>query len=273
MCAPLKTKDEVLGVLYVDNLTRPGTFSADDLEFLSAFANQAAAAIHNALLHAKLEREAVRRNNLKRFFPPSVVGSLMSGEGTPGDLVERNVTAVFADICDYTRISSSLPPSEVLALLNQYLPAVAGAVFAREGTLEKYIGDALLAVWGAPFEKPDDSDRALQAAIDMQVAIARLAGQWAGEVSVAIRVGLCTGPVAAGNIGTEEYLQYATIGGTTTLASRVCAAAEPGEILIAESTRRGLSQDGWTLEALPPITVKGKDEPMQLHRVLWRVEG
>ncbi len=80
------------------------------------------------------------------------------------------------------------------------------------------------------------------------------------------------GPVAAGSIGTDDYLQYATIGDTTNLASRVWAAAEPGEILIAESTRRGLSQDVWTLEALPPVKVKGKDEPVQLHRVVWPVE-
>lgn len=269
MCAPLKPKDEVLGVLYVDNLSLPGPFDRDDLEFLSAFANQAAVAIDNAMLYTKLEHEAVRRNNLERFFPPNVIGTLLEGDGTAGEPIETVVTAVFADICGFTSIASGMRPTEVVAMLNEYFPAIAGVVFDHEGTVEKYIGDAMLAVWGAPFRQPDDADRALLAAVDMQRAIVELNRGRAADRSIQVHVGLCTGPVAAGNIGTDDYLQYATIGDTTNLASRICDVAGADEILLAESTRKCLSSSDWKLEALDPVAVKGKDEALQLYRVSW----
>ena len=269
MCAPLKPKDEVLGVLYVDNLSLPGQFARDDLEFLSAFANQAAVAIDNSMLYEKLEREAVRRNNLERFFPPTVIGTLLEGEGTAGEAIETEVTAVFTDICGFTRMASAMRPTEVVALLNEYFPAMANVVFDHQGTLEKYIGDAMLAVWGAPFRRPDDADRALRAAVDMQRAIAELNRGWDADRSIQVHVGLSTGAVAAGNIGTDAYLQYATIGDTTNLASRICDVAGPGEILLAESTQQCLSSPDWKLEPLDPVAVKGKDEALQLYRVPW----
>ena len=102
----------------------------------------------------------------------------------------------------------------------------------------------------------------------MQHAIVELNRDWT-ESEIAIHVGLCTGPVAAGTIGTDSYLQYATIGDTTNVASRICGQAEAGEIVLAESTRACLPKDAWQLEALAPVTVKGKDEPLQLYRLLY----
>lgn len=269
MCAPLKPKEEVLGVLYVDNLSIAGQFARDELEFLSAFANQAAVAIDNAMLYEKLEHEAVRRNNLERFFPPTVIGTLLEGEGTAGEPIETEVTAVFVDICGFTRMASAMRPIEVVTLLNEYFPALVDVVFDHQGTLEKYIGDALLAVWGAPFRGSEDPDQALRAAVGMQRAIVELNAGWDADRAIQVHVGLATGPVAAGNIGTDAYLQYATIGDTTNLASRICDVAGPGEVLIADSTRRLLSSSDWKLEPLDPVAVKGKEEALQLFRVAW----
>jgi adenylate cyclase len=268
MCAPLKPRDEVLGVLYVDNLTRPNGFSEEDLEFLTAFANQAAIALDNSLLVRRLEEEAV----LVRFFPPATLTTLQMARGAPLETIETEVTVLFSDISGFTALSSTLEPRQVVDLLNDYFPVMAEIVFKYEGTLEKYIGDALMAVWGAPFSHPDDADRAVRAAVEMQRALAELNARWRaqGRPELQIHVGLNTGRVAAGNIGSEQYLQYATIGDATNVASRVCSAAGDGEICMNSTTFERWRDRAWPTSPLPPTRVKGKQEALSLYRLEWR---
>jgi adenylate cyclase len=272
MCAPLKPQDEVLGVLYVDNQSVANRFSEEDLEFLTAFANQAASALHNSMLQKRLEEEAVLRSTFSRFFPPSTMKKIEEARGATLEIIETEVTALFCDISDFTQMSSSMQPRDVAHMLNEYFPVMADIIFRHEGTLEKYIGDALMAVWGAPFRKDDDVDRAVRAAVEMQRALIDLNARWrgAGKPPIAIHVGLNTGRVAAGNIGSERYIQYATIGDATNVASRVCSVARAGEILVSEGTRARLRSAEWPLEPTGPALVKGKEAPLVLHRVLWQ---
>ena len=272
MCAPLKPRDEVLGVLYVDNLSRADGFSEEDLEFLTAFANQAAIALDNSFLAQRLAEEAVLRNAYSRFFPPATLKKLSMARGGPLETIETEVTVLFSDISGFTALSSSLEPRQVVDLLNDYFPVMADIVFRYEGTLEKYIGDALMAVCGAPFAHPDDADRAVRAAVEMQRALEGLNARWRerGWPELRIHVGLNTGRVAAGNSGSEQYLQYATIGDATNVASRVCGLAEAGEIVLHQHTLDKLRERPWPLHALPPTHVKGKAEPLQVHRLDWR---
>ncbi|KFE71437.1 adenylate/guanylate cyclase domain-containing protein [Hyalangium minutum] len=272
MCVPLKPQDQVLGVLYVDNQAQANRFTEEDLEFLTAFANQAAIALENSMLSQRVAEEAVLRNAYLRFFPPTVIKKLQSDKQAHLDIVETEVTVLFSDISGFTALSSTLNPRQVVDLLNDYFPVMADIVFRYEGTLEKYIGDALMAVWGAPFSQPEDADRALRAAVDMQRALADLNARWRaqGQTELKIHVGLNTGRVAAGNIGSEQYLQYATIGDATNVASRICDATPAGEIRMAESTFRRVKERSWPLTKLPPVQVKGKQEPLTLYRVDWR---
>ncbi len=272
MCAPLKAREELLGVLYLDNLRRPERFSQEDLEFLSSFANQVGIALENSMLYRRIEQEAIRRNNYQRFFPPSALERLeQSSTVMELGAKEAEVTTLFSDICGFTQLSSTMRPTEVVDMLNAYFPIMADIVFEQEGTLEKYIGDALMATWGAPFSHPDDADRALRAAVRMQQELQRLNQQRRArqQVELWIHIGLNSGPVAAGNIGSKRFLQYATIGDTTNVASRVCSAAGAGEILITQSTYDLLTERRWPLEPLPPTPVKGKDAPLMLYRVRW----
>jgi adenylate cyclase len=157
-----------------------------------------------------------------------------------------------------------MEPREVVAILNRYFPVMAEIVFRHEGTLEKYIGDALMAIWGAPAPHEDDADRALQAALDMRRALKVLNAQLKEPLEV--HMGLNAGPVAFGNIGSADYQQFAAIGDATNVASRVCSLASNGEILISETLRERL-RGGYDLEALPLALVKGKDKPLQAYRV------
>ena len=271
ICAPLKSKDRLLGVIYADTLSVANRFDADDLDLLVAFANQAAMALENADLQRRLEEEAVLKSTMMRFFSPATIRQLRSAGESGLEMVETEVTALFADLSGFTEMSDTMPPREVVALLNDYFPVMAEIVFRHEGTLEKYIGDALLAVWGAPLAHADDANRAVQAAVEMQNAMAGLNARWAsrGRPTLQMHVGLNTGPVAAGNVGSAEYVQYATIGDTTNVASRICSTAKEGEILISERTRAALVDAPWPLSPMAPVTVKGKAQPLVLHRVGW----
>jgi adenylate cyclase len=264
MCVPLRAREKNLGALYVDHLSVPDRYGAEDLEFLGSFANQAAVALDNTRLYAELEQEAVRRGALSRFFPPSVLGPVLQSRDfglVPQDL---DVSVLFSDISGFTAMSSTMAPRDVVGILNRYFPVMAGIVFKHEGTLEKYIGDALMAIWGAPASHEDDADRALRAALEMRRALRLLNAELSQPLEV--HMGLNAGPVAFGNIGSAEYQQFAAIGDATNVASRVCSLAANGEILISETLRQRL-RGRYELEALPPAHVKGKDQALQAYRV------
>ncbi len=267
MCAPLKAGEHLLGALYVDNVTRPDCFDEQDLQLFSAFANQAAIAIHNATLSVKLAQEAVTRSTLMRFFPPAAIEAIIRGRDAL-EARECEATALFCDLSGYTALSSRMAPKDVIRLLNAFFPVMAEIVFRHEGTLEKYIGDALLAVWGVPFPHEDDPERAVRAAVDMQYAVKELVERGRLPASLAVHIGVNTGRVAAGGVGSEQFLQYATIGDATNVASRICGLATAREILVGEGTAARLGP-GWTFERLDPVLVKGKEMPLIVSRILW----
>lgn len=267
MCAPLIVDDRILGVIYVDNRLTTHIFDPADLELLAGFANQAAVAMNNAALQARLKQAAVRQNTFERFFPPATAAKLLESGGDLG-VQELFVTALFSDISAYTAMSSTMSPAQVVELLHQYFPPMAKIVFDKGGTLEKYIGDALLAVWGAPFSFEDDADRAVEAAVEMHRAVEQMRASLPKPID--IHIGMHSGVVALANIGSAEYLQVATIGDATNTSARVCSVAGDGELVISQQTADRLTRPRFPLTALPPTRVKGKSEPLQLYRVDWR---
>ncbi|OLP19104.1 adenylate cyclase [Leptolyngbya sp. 'hensonii'] len=267
MCVPLQTSESTIGVLYVDNQSQAYVFAEEDLDFLIAMGNQAAIAISNTRLSQKMQAEAVMRAKLERFFPRAVSQQIQREEDLK--IVETEVTALFSDITGFTQMAASMEPRQILELLNEYFTVmVEDIVFHYAGTLEKYIADALLAVWGSPYRQADDAKRAVEAAIEMQQAMQRLNQQ--RNLQWQIHIGLNTGKVAAGNIGSRQLIQYTHIGDTMNVASRICNVAGASEILISQATLDSLGNWQPPVEFLPPTSVKGKDQPLQLYRVLWQ---
>jgi class 3 adenylate cyclase len=213
--------------------------------------------------------ESVSNERLSRFFSPELASAITREPEIALRSAECRVTVLLSDISGFTAMSSRMAPDEVVGLLNTYFPRMVEIVFRHGGTLEKFIGDALLAVWGAPVESHDDVERALAAAAEMQEAVAtfNVEQQAAGRPPITIHVGIASGPAAAGYIGTDRYIQYAVIGDTTNVASRICSAAGPGEILVSDVTRRWHSGRGVAFEDVPAIAAKGKDGPVTVHRV------
>lgn len=213
--------------------------------------------------------QSVSNERLSRFFSPELASAIACEPEIALRSAACRVTVLFSDISGFTAMSSRMAPEEVVGLLNAYFPRMVEIVFRHGGTLEKFIGDALLAVWGAPVESHDDVDRAVAAAAEMQEAVARfnVEQRAAGRPEIAIHVGIASGLAAAGYIGTDRYVQYAVIGDTTNVAARICSAAGPGEILVSDATRRGHSGHGAAFEDVPAIAAKGKDGPVTVHRV------
>jgi adenylate cyclase len=214
--------------VYVDSGDPARAFREEDLDFLTAFAGVAAAALENARLGERLRREAVARDNLSRYFAPPVAARIAQGDvpARPGG-ERRRVAVLFADLRGFTPLAARLGPDEMAATLSEFLSAMVDCVFRHGGTLDKFIGDCVMAQWGAPEGAPDDADRALRAALDMHGALAALNARRAelGRPALAMGVGIAHGEVFAGNIGSERRLEFTVIGAPVNQASRLCDAA------------------------------------------------
>jgi len=270
MCTPLiGTDQKVLGILYVDNLTATHSFSDDDLKFLIAFGSLAAVAIENSQRSERLRREALVLSNFQRYFSPNIA-QVIAQQQDAGRLPseKRPVVLFFSDIRGFTPMSETMSPDAIATLLTEYFTEMVEIVFEHSGTLDKFIGDAIMALWGAPIAHEDDADRAMACALDQLAALEKLNTKWKdqGRPELGVGIGINFGEVFAGNIGSDRRLEYTVIGDAVNTASRLCRTAGPNEILISESFHEQLKKPP-TLEALEPIQVKGKSKKVLVYRV------
>ncbi|HWF06761.1 MAG TPA: FHA domain-containing protein, partial [Candidatus Angelobacter sp.] len=168
MCAPLVGKERLFGILYVDNLERASAFTQEELNVFALVAAQAGAAIDNAAAHEKIAQQALQRSALERFLSPEVVEMVVANPDIRLGGVNQEVTVMFADIRGFTAMSEKMEPSHVVEILNEYFTRVTDVIFDNGGTLDKYIGDAVMAVFGAPISKGNDAASAVNSAIQIQ---------------------------------------------------------------------------------------------------------
>lgn len=270
MCTPLMGSDQkVLGILYVDNLTATHSFADEDLEFLIAFGGLTAVAIENSQLSDRLRREAVVVSNFQRYFAPNLASQIAQQEGEVAlGGTKRPVVVFFSDIRGFTPMSETMNPDEIAGLLTDYFTEMVDIVFEHSGTLDKFMGDAIMALWGAPIAHADDADRAMQCALDQIETLEKMNAKWkeSGRQPLAIGIGINFGEVFAGNIGSNRRLEYTVIGDAVNTASRLCSSAGLNEILISEPFYKALKNPP-KVEALEPIQVKGKAKKVPVYRV------
>lgn len=273
MCVPLLAPgDRVLGLLYVDSVTRTSSFDDEDLQFLIAFGGIAALAIRNSRFAEELGRQAMVRSNFERYFAPNVAAriSTQTARVRPGG-ERRPVTVLFSDIRGFTALAETMSPEAIAGLLGEYFSEMVELVFEHGGSLDKFVGDALMALWGAPTAHPEDPVRALAAARAMQRAVTELNGEWAaaGRPTIGIGIGINHGEVFAGNIGSARRLEYTVIGDAVNVASRLCSAAEAGEILVSGAFRQaGGAALGNGFEAAPGLELRGKARAVEVWRAI-----
>jgi adenylate cyclase len=277
MCAPLVVsatdpQGRLAGVLYVDNMERTAAFTQEELNVFALVASQAASAIDNAMAHQKIARQSLERAALERFLAPEVVELVAANphQVALGGANQR-VSILFADIRGFTSLSETLPPDRIVEILNEYFTRVTEVIFDHGGTLDKYMGDGLMALFGAPFSKGDDALNAVKAALDIQSLMTELNRDAALRNWPELRVGIGvnTGVVTAGNIGSPKRLDYTVIGDAVNISSRLCGKAAPGEVLVSESTAAEVMAN-FDLAALEPVQMKGKSQAMRVFSVRER---
>ncbi|MEP6787703.1 MAG: adenylate/guanylate cyclase domain-containing protein [Acidobacteriota bacterium] len=271
ICAPLITQSGVHGVLYADRLDPFRAFSPDHLELISAVAAQTAVIVETVRAHNRLAREEVARANYSRFMPEYVVQQLLEN---PDSFrlggANQTITVLFADIRGFTSLAENENPEMVVGLLNHYFSAMSEIIFAHGGTLDKYIGDGLMALFGAPTATPEDAANAVNAAVAMQKRILELNPelQAEGYSSIAVGIGLHTGEATIGYIGSEQRSEYTAIGDTVNLASRLESNSAGGQILISEATAKAAGNI-FPLIKKEPLTVKNRVKPVELFEIDW----
>ena len=223
------------------------------------------------LYRQQLERnEKFIRATFGRYLSDEIVTDILErpeGLELGGDL--RRVTIMMADIRGFTTISERLAPAQVVTLINRYLGAMTDIIMAHQGTIDEFIGDAILAVFGAPQHRDDDADRAVRCALAMQQAMEEINQQNAEDDLPEISTGIAlnTGDVIAGNIGSERRSKYGFVGHPMNVTSRIEDVTAGGEILIAGSTLEALQGD-YRIGQSRELNVKGIDELLQVHPVL-----
>ena len=269
ICAPLLKEREVLGVIYLED-PLPGRFEDGDLILLTLFANQVATGIEKVDLNEKLHRESMIRTNLERFLSPGVVELVTRDCIDTGDILlksERvNATVLFSDIQGFTLLSEKLAPQEVADLLTDYFTQMTDVIFAAEGTLDKFMGDGLVAIFGAPFPYPDHPLRAVRAGLEMLALQKQFVAKLPESKKFAIRIGINTGEIVAGYMGSPRRMEYTTIGAVVNIANRLQSLAEPGTIYLGKETYQAVSRQ-YPAEFVGRIeTPKGKQE-MEIYQL------
>lgn len=274
MCAPLLGKEGVLGAIYVDSQRLMQVFTPDDLDMLNAIAAQTSMAVDNAMTHDQLVKEALARAAYGRFMPRHVVEQILaSPEALSLGGVNQTVTVLFSDIRGFTTISESLPPETVVRILNEFFSDMTPIVFGHRGLLDKYIGDAVMAIFGAPYATDDSAISAVAAAVAMQRKMLLLNEELKedGLPQLGMGIGINTGTVTVGYIGSEQRTDYTVIGDTVNAASRLEGEAKAWQILISGPTLEAIG-DAFRVNAVGEMPLKGKTLPVQVYEVLWRPE-
>jgi adenylate cyclase len=238
MAAPLWHGERVEGLIYVDTPLQVKAFDDADMDLLSALGNHAAIAIEQARLQESVLSERLSRQRLERYHSPAVIERIARAGGAAEMAAdERDVTIMFADVVGFTSRCEHMEPKQVAEFLNRCFSRMADMIFKHEGTLDKFIGDCVMAVFGAPFPMADHAVRAVSAAVDIRAAIAELNEELPEGERVQFRMGLNSGKVVAGDIGSVRRRDYTVLGATVNLASRLeSSVAKPGQIVVSDVT-------------------------------------
>jgi adenylate cyclase len=272
LAAGLKARNTVIGYICLINKIKPEKdFNERDKYLIESLATQAAIAIDNSLLYEKVKNETNLRNNLQRYLPRNIVAKVMENKinlAFVGELHE--CSTLFADICGFTAISSELKPQQIVSLLNQYLTSMTRVIFSFNGTVDKFMGDGIMAVFGVPLFSQEYAKDAVLAAIEMNKQIDILRNKFLEEFGIKnfnVRIGINTGTAVYGNIGSPQRMDLTVVGDSVNIAARLETHAPPGGILISDKTYEKVKSLVRVSE-WEPITVKGKSEPIKVYEVI-----
>jgi class 3 adenylate cyclase len=281
LCVPLHYLGDLSGVLYLENNLTIGAFTEERIEILKLLSGQIGVSIANAELYEQLEEKVRLRTaqletrnrfisrTFGRYLSDEIVELLLESTASGGLTGEkRQMTLLFSDLRGFTTLAEGLHPEDVVSLINTYLGVMTEVLTAHQATIIDFVGDAIIAVFGAPTSRGDDAARAVACAIDMQRAMGRVnqLNAAAGYPAVGMGIGLNTGEVIVGSIGSEKRAKYTVLGSHVNLAARIEGYSVAGDVLVSPNTRAAV---GPILEIAAEATVepKGVNEPVTIAYV------
>lgn len=268
ICAPLKNKDEVLGVISLSSET-VCHYTAADLKLFTALASQAASAIENALLHAHKLREERIKSNLERYVASQVVQAILDAKGDISlNPIRSHLVILFSDIRNFTTQCEELAPEAIVGYLNEYFTHMVEVIFQHNGTVNKFVGDMIVALFGAPSKLVDSEQRAIETAIEMQRRIQQIPTDWIRR-NFHTGIGISAGEVIVGNIGSPQHMDYTAIGDEVNIASRLQSIARGGQILVSRAVYDA-TQPYFEFKACGHLTVKGKRKSVEVFEVIYQ---
>ena len=269
MAVPLRVDDRVLGSIYVDTRRLGQQFSEADLELFATLATQLAMAIENVRLYEEAVANEKKRANLGRFLSPAIVESVMQTEDAlrlGGE--KRMVSTLFCDVRGFTSIAERLAPTTLVEMLNEHFTAMTTLIFREQGTLDKFIGDEIMAVFGAPLSAGDDPLRAVRAALAIADENSQLNQRraQAGQPCFDVGIGIATGEVIAGYVGAPERMEFTVVGDRVNTARRLCSLAGGGQVVIDEDTYNAVRHHA-DVRAIGACVLKGKEKAVHAFEV------
>ncbi len=267
MCVPLGSRNRVRGVINISH-EKHVEYTAADLQLLKALASQAASAIDNALLHKRRVRQERIRGNLERYVPSQVVNLIMEEPDEVSLASEnRHIAVLFSDIRNFSTTCELLAPEEVVAYLNTYFTAMVEEIFHNKGTVNKFVGDMIVALFGAPVRMDRPECAAVRAAVSMQERIRSMKERWIRE-NFHTGMGVSAGRVVVGNIGSPRHMDYTAIGDEVNVAARLQSFARGGQVLVSRPVYEA-AVNLFTFRPIGPVRVKGRQRPVETYEVVY----
>ncbi|MEK7804792.1 MAG: adenylate/guanylate cyclase domain-containing protein, partial [Planctomycetota bacterium] len=263
LCAPLKVKDRVIGVCNISN-NSPVVYTAGEMKLLCILASQVASAIENALLHENRLREEHAKAYLQRYVAPQIVNNIFGDdkECISLDPVKKDIAILFSDIRGFSSTCEKLMPEETVAYLNEYFTQMVEIIFNHNGTVNKFVGDMIVAIFGAPTRCDDNKKQAVKTAIMMQRRLSEIKNKWIRD-NFNTGIGISAGEVVVGNIGSPQHMDYTAIGDEVNIAERLEALAQGKQILVDRNVYEA-TKDAFEFKDMGSFTVKGKKKKVDV---------
>ena len=268
---PMVLRGEVIGFISLGDKKSGKFYNREDIDLLRTLASQGAVAIENARMADQMKNEELVRANLARYLSPQIVDQIIQNDvqvNLGGD--RKEVTVLFSDIRNFTSISESMKPEQLVEFLNEYFTEMARIIFANQGSLNKYIGDAIAAVFGSLIPLENSAEPAVKTSVEMMREMVRLNERWKDRYgfNMEMGIGVNTGEVFLGNIGSPERMEFTVIGDTVNTASRFSSLAKGRQVLATRTARDHLGPD-FQIRQLTSTMVKGKAEEVEVFEILY----
>lgn len=267
ICSPLRVQEKSIGLACLSSETEIN-YTSGDLKLFNAIASQAANSLENSILHENELREQKIKSNLQRYISSSLVEAIIDEENSVNlEPQRKHLTVLFTDIRNFTRSCENLPPEKIVGYLNTYFSDLVDIIFRHNGTINKFVGDMIVALFGAPAELENSELAAVRAGMEMQKLLSEHPDPWIRE-NFRTGIGIGHGEVVVGNIGSREHMDYTAIGDAVNIAARLQGMAAGGQILVTQSVYQKVNEIVKCGIFGSEVSLKGREQKIPVYEVI-----